>query len=35
MAGGTVVEPYIGDTGIIILIGLTLLYYNWDSLFHD
>jgi hypothetical protein len=35
MAGGVIVEPYIGDTGIIILILLALLYYNWDALFHD
>lgn len=28
-------EPYIGDAGVMILLLLTLLYYNWDSLFRD
>ena len=28
-------EPYIGDIGIVFLLSLVLLYYHWDSLFHD
>jgi len=29
------IEPHIGDIGIVLLLSLVLLYYQWDSLFHD
>ena len=28
-------EPYIGDAGVIILLIVSLLYFNWDHLFHE
>jgi hypothetical protein len=28
-------EPYIGDAGVIILLILALLYFNWNQLFHE
>jgi hypothetical protein len=28
-------EPYIGDIGIVFLLILSVLYYQWDSFFHE
>ena len=33
--GGVCLEPYIGDIGIISLLVLVILYFQWNTLFRE
>ena len=35
VAGGIILEPYIGDVGILFLLLLTFFYHQWDSFFRE